>query len=63
MQAANSIIPSLRHDHLDRRTAIPLSCGMDQRSYPNIQAQSLRSLDLQRADDRTIFDAAKHNTI
>ncbi|ACF43945.1 DUF5615 family PIN-like protein [Pelodictyon phaeoclathratiforme] len=30
------------------------------RSYPNIQAQSLRSLDLQRADDLAIFDAAKH---
>ena len=30
------------------------------RNYPNIQAQSVRTLDLQRADDRTIFDAAKH---
>ncbi|MEI7695679.1 MAG: DUF5615 family PIN-like protein [Chlorobium sp.] len=29
------------------------------RSYQNIQAQSVRSLDLQRADDKTIFDAAK----
>lgn len=29
------------------------------RSYPNIQAQSVRSLDLQRADDRAIFVAAK----
>ena len=30
------------------------------RSYPNIQAKSVRSLDLQRADDHAIFDAAKH---
>jgi predicted nuclease of predicted toxin-antitoxin system len=30
------------------------------RSYPNIHAQSVRSLDLQRADDHAIFDAAKH---
>lgn len=30
------------------------------RSYPNIQAKSVRSLDLQRADDLAIFDAAKH---
>lgn len=30
------------------------------RSYPNIQEKSVRSLDLQRADDLAIFDAAKH---
>jgi predicted nuclease of predicted toxin-antitoxin system len=30
------------------------------RSYANIQAKSVRSLDLQRADDHAIFDAAKH---
>jgi predicted nuclease of predicted toxin-antitoxin system len=29
------------------------------RSFQNIQAQSVRSLDLQRADDNAIFDAAK----
>ena len=29
------------------------------RTYQNIQAQSVRSLDLQREDDKAIFDAAK----
>ena len=33
------------------------------RSFTSFQAQSVRSLGLQRADDQVIFDAARHSNV